>query len=90
MEKVTNNNAVITESYQVEFIYDPAEVYTPGEYSDAMDFVEDYCDVAPSDMADTVEWLHKIPVPEAVKFCAEAWGIFYRLRKTTTIEEYIE
>lgn len=89
MEKI-NHPKVIEEQYEIEFIDDPADVYLSGEWEQASEFIDDYCACAPADMSDTVEWLHKIPIPEAVKFCAEAWGISYRLRKITTIEEYIE
>lgn len=89
MEKIIQQK-VIDELYEIEFFYDPSDVYMAGQWLEAIEFIDDYCACAPSDMNDTVEWLHRIPIPEAVKFCAEAWGISYQLRKTTTIEELIE
>lgn len=91
MEKISLSATAVVEDeqYEMEFVYDPAYVYLPGEYADPKDFIEDYCSVCPADMADTVQWMRSITIPEAVKFCAEAWGIAYRLRKTTTVEEYL-
>lgn len=90
MEKeVTNNPKVVDERYEIEFIYDPDGVYEPGEQPEAESFVKDYIDCCGSEMKDTVAWLYKITIPEAVKFVADAWNIEYKLHKFTTYEEII-
>lgn len=89
MEKITTSPKVLSEHYEVEFVEDPEGVYECGEQVQASSFIDDYCYAATPSIEDVCNWLRRIPVPEAVKFCADAWGIAYRLHEIKTIDTII-
>lgn len=90
MEKVkyeTIKTTICKIKYEVEIISDSEDVYKPGEQIAASDLIDDYCGVNPIDLDDDSSRLRSIPIPEAIKYIAEAWGIEYKLHKISTTEE---
>lgn len=83
-------SVILNELYEIEFIEDPDSVYEPGDYMDASDFIDEYCQCNSSELQDTTKWLKSIQIPEAVAFIAEAWGIAYKLHRIRTIDEIID
>lgn len=75
--------------YEVEIISDSENVYESGEQMAASDLIDDFCGVSPHDLDDVSSWLRSIPIPEAIKYIAEAWGIEYKLHKISTTEEIV-
>lgn len=90
MEEIINDTQILDEHYEVEFVEDPACVYGPGEYADATDFIDAYCECNSPELDDVSNWLHSISIPEAVKFVAKAWCISYKLHKITQTDSIIE
>lgn len=90
MEKeIKQQPVILNEHYEVEFVEDPGLVYETGEYTDATDFIEAYSECNSPELDDVSEWLKRIPVPNAVAFVAEAWGITYKLHLIKTIDEIV-
>ena len=90
MEKeVKQQPVILNEHYEVEFVEDPGLVYEPGEYAEATEFIEAYCECNSPELDDVSEWLSSIPVPEAVAFIAEAWMITYKLHLIRTTDEVV-
>lgn len=90
MEKeVKQQPVILNEHYEVEFVEDPGLVYEPGEYAEATEFIEAYCECNSPELDDVSEWLRSIPVPEAVAFIAEAWMITYQLHFIRTTDEVV-
>lgn len=61
---------------QIEIIYDPGKVYEEGTVLPVEELIEQYRETLPS--MNVYDWLCRIPIPTAVDFIAEAWGISYR------------
>lgn len=61
---------------RIEILYDSGHVYGRGEIIEIKTLIRDYCE-CDRDPA-TEEWLYRIPIPDAVKFIADMWGIDYR------------
>ena len=90
MEKeVKQLPAVLNEHYEVEFIEDSEHIYQPGDQINAIDLIDDYCNCDPPGMKDVSDWLYRIPVPRAIAFIAEAWGIGYKLHLIRTTDEIV-
>lgn len=90
MEKeIKQQPVVLNEHYEVEFVEDPGLVYEPGEYAEATEFIEAYCESNSPELDDVSEWLRSIPVPEAVAFIANAWTIVYKLHLIRTTDEIV-
>lgn len=51
------------------------DIYKVGEVIEVVDLIRDYCSGC-SDK-DMIDWLWRVPIPTAVKFIADAWGIEY-------------
>lgn len=91
MEKeIKHQPVILNERYEVEFVEDPGMVYEPGEYAEATEFIEAYCECNSPELDDVSEWLRGISVPQAVSFIAEAWGITYKLHHIVTTDKIIE
>jgi hypothetical protein len=85
----TNKTTVLEERYEIEFIEDSGDVYESGDSMDAKDFVNEYIECQSEYLADVCEWLRSIPVPQAVAFVTENWGIKYKLHLITTTDTII-
>lgn len=60
---------------KIKILSDRDGVYQVGSIIDVMQFIQAYIDHC-NDKS-TNEWLCVIPIPSAVNFIAEAWGIEY-------------
>ena len=60
----------------IRIISDRGDVYEVGSTVSEMDFIQSYCDTSSDE--DTKDWLQSIPIPCAVGFIADAWGIEYK------------
>lgn len=80
---------IIRTEYEIEFIEDSDNIYHSGDFMKAQDFIEDYCACNSPEMEDNSQWLRNIPVPDAIAYICEAWGIAYRLHKYTTTEQVV-
>ena len=62
---------------QIEIIYDSGKVYEEGHILSVEELFKQWCESMPRRESDW-DWLNRIPIPSAVKFIADAWGIRYK------------
>ena len=60
----------------IEIISDYGNVYKKGERILAMDLISSYLDCSTDKSFN--DYLTRIPIPDAVSFIADAWGIEYK------------
>ena len=60
----------------IKILSDRDGVYEVGSIVGIMDFINSYLDCCTDDSLKG--WIERIPMPDAVKFIAEAWGIDYK------------
>lgn len=61
---------------KIKIISDDGNVYKKDEVVDVSDLIRSYCDCTNDN--DLKDWLWKIPIPDAVDFITNAWGIEYK------------
>lgn len=61
---------------KIKILSDRDGVYEIGSIVNVMDFIQSYIDCCTDNS--TTEWITVIPIPSAVNFIAEAWGIDYK------------
>jgi len=59
----------------VRILNDNGGVYEQGSIVDVGQLITDYCDC--TDDQGIIDYLWRIPIPSAIDFIAEAWGIEY-------------
>lgn len=59
----------------VRIISDSGNVYKPNQIVSVKRLIEDYIDCC--DDSSTTDWIVSIPIPDAVKFIADAWCLEY-------------
>lgn len=60
----------------IQILSDRDGVYAEGSQISIMRFIQDYLDACPD--SGVQGWLTRIPMPSAVAFIADAWGIDYK------------
>lgn len=60
---------------KIKIISDDGNVYKKDEVVDVSDLILSYCDC--TNDKSLKDWLWRVPIPTAVKFIADAWGIEY-------------
>ena len=62
---------------KIYVINDKTKVRKMGDVIDVMDFIKEYLDSIVEDSR-LKEWLWRIPIPSAVDYIANEWGISYK------------
>ena len=60
---------------EIRIIRDSGNVYQNGEIVSVADFIQSWTDC--TDDQGTIDFVWRIPIPSAVDFIADAWGIEY-------------
>lgn len=61
---------------KIKILSDRDGVYEIGSIVNVMDFIQSYIDCCTDNSI--TEWITVIPIPSAVNFIADAWGIDYK------------
>jgi hypothetical protein len=60
---------------KIKITYDRDGVYDKDSVHEVMDVIESYCSCATD--KSLVDYIERIPIPSAIAFIADAWGLNY-------------
>lgn len=60
---------------KIKITHDDNNVYAIGQVMEIKKLIEDFCDCSNDESLN--DWLYAIPIPSAMKFIADAWGLDY-------------
>lgn len=61
---------------RIRITHDPLGLYEDGSVVETKDLIESYCEQ--SNDESICGWLQRIPIPSAVDYIAQEWGLTYR------------